>query len=106
MKSLLSLIFLLLIISCSKRNEGTWEVSDLTKDTVFTAKISGNSYGIEMNVSGSVDDSVQVLYKKLSGEINDTFNAEVYGSEIKIPYRTLGASKGNLKIKYKILQIK
>jgi len=61
----------------------------------LVAITKGSTLGIDMHISGSVNDTCQVDLSKLSGpNINYRVHPEVYGDTVKIQYNALKAAHG------------
>lgn len=93
----------MLFSSCNKQNGGEWTVNNIDRDTTFKAIAPGDVYGLELKINGEVDDSIQIQHLKFGGKINSNLVLDEYNNEVAVLYKSLNAKKGNLTIKYKIL---
>lgn len=102
------IIFLSLLICflalCLQQNSGEWNISDLSKDTVLTARTWAISpTKLILQVSGYASDSIQIQHVKVAGgKIEEEMSFDQYSNSISVNLKRYKAKKGKLKIKYRI----
>lgn len=91
-----------LCVSCNSHNKGTWEISDVSKDTTLFAETEvKNSSRLILIITGETDDSIKVHQVKLGGgHLQDTLYLDWYNPLISISFESYQAKKGQLKIAY------
>lgn len=97
-----SLIFLLLFVSCNNSNEVS--ISDANKDTSIHIKTNSRyPTNLQLIVNGQTNDTFMINNKLVPGGLVDTtLHYEWYDKDFTIKYNSYKASKGKLRVKFKL----
>jgi|GEM_PF-1057968 len=98
----LTTILTAIFVSCNTKNRGEWQLSDMRKDTLFTAETNvSDATTLILQIDGHTDDSVKVHGMTIAGgNINKELKVDWYNSKVSVQFEAYRAKQGSLKIKF------